>query len=51
MKVVDQITISNFRKGRPIKISTDLEINLLEVADFYGLVKLFSRAFTEFLRV
>jgi hypothetical protein len=50
-EVVDQITLSNFRKGRPIKISTALEINLLEVADFYGSVKLFSRALTEFLRV
>jgi hypothetical protein len=50
MKVVDQITLSNFRKGGPIKFSTNLEMNLLEVADFYGSVKLFSRALTEFLR-
>jgi hypothetical protein len=35
---------------RPIKISTDLEINWFEVAGFYGSVKLFSRALTEFLR-
>jgi hypothetical protein len=27
-----------------------LEINLFEVADLYGSVKLFSRALTEFLR-
>jgi hypothetical protein len=38
MKVVDQITLSNFHKGRPIKFSTDLEINFFEVADFYGSV-------------
>jgi hypothetical protein len=49
-KVVDQITLSNFRKGRPVKFSTDLEINFFEVADLYGLVKLFSRALTVFLR-
>jgi hypothetical protein len=50
MKVVDQITLSNFRKGRPVQFSIDLEINFFEVADLYGLVKLFSRALTEFLR-
>jgi hypothetical protein len=50
MKVVDQITLFNFRKGRPIKFSTNLEINWFEVAGFYGSVKLFSRALTEFLR-
>jgi hypothetical protein len=49
-KVVDQITFSNFHKGRPIKNSTDLEIISVEVADFYVSVKLFSRALTEFLR-
>jgi hypothetical protein len=49
-KVVDQITLSNFCKRRPVKFSTDLEINFFEVADLYGSVKLFSRALTEFLR-
>jgi hypothetical protein len=33
-----------------MNFSTDLEINLFEVAGFYGSVKLFSRALTEFLR-
>jgi hypothetical protein len=50
MKVVDQITLFNFCKGRPIKFLIDSEINLFEVADLYGSVKLFSRALTEFLR-
>jgi hypothetical protein len=49
MKVVDQITLSNFRKGQPVEFSIDLEINFLKVADLYGSVKLFSRALTEFL--
>jgi hypothetical protein len=51
MKVVDQLTLSNFRKGRPVKFSTDLEINILKVTDLHGLVKLFSRTLTGFLRV
>jgi hypothetical protein len=49
-EVVDQITLSNFRKGRPVKFSTDLKINFFEVAALYGSGKLFSSALTEFLR-
>jgi hypothetical protein len=45
MKVVDQITLSNFRKGRPVKFSTNLEITIFEVADLYGSVKLFRQGF------
>jgi hypothetical protein len=50
-KVVDQLTLLNFRKGRPVKFSTGLEINILKVTDLHGLVKLFSRTLTGFLRV
>jgi hypothetical protein len=38
-------------KGRLVKFSTDLEINILKVTDLHGLVKLFSRTLTGFLRV
>jgi hypothetical protein len=51
MKIVDQLTLSNFREGRPVKVSTDLEIIILKVTDLHGLAKLFSRTLTGFLRV
>jgi hypothetical protein len=50
-KVVDQLTFSNFRKGRSVNFPTDLEIIILEVTDLYGLVNLISRTLTKFLRV
>jgi hypothetical protein len=45
------VTLSNFRKGRPVKFSTDLGINILKVTDLHGLVKLFNRTLTGFLRI
>jgi hypothetical protein len=50
-KVVEKLTPSIFRLGRPVEFSTDLEIIILKVTDLYGAVKLFSRTLTEFLTV